>query len=62
MARCIYCGAETSLYVHEQPVCLKCEEGLSKGRKPAQSEQRFKNSTAELQYILESIDRRQRAG
>ena len=31
---CIYCGAETSLYVNEQLVCLKCDEDLSKGRNP----------------------------
>jgi hypothetical protein len=26
MAHCVFCGAETQLYVSEQPVCLKCAE------------------------------------
>ena len=28
MANCIYCGAETSLYQSEMPVCVKCAEGI----------------------------------
>ena len=28
MANCIYCGAETSSYRSERPVCVKCAEGM----------------------------------
>lgn len=28
MANCIYCGAETSLYQSERPVCVKCAEAM----------------------------------
>ena len=30
MAHCIYCGADTSLYADNRPVCLHCAEGLDK--------------------------------
>jgi len=26
MAKCVYCGAETELYVNGVPVCLECSE------------------------------------
>ena len=33
MAKCVYCGNGTQLYVNGQPVCLKCV-GRSEAKKP----------------------------
>ena len=34
MAKCIYCGADTCMYVSEAPVCVRCSDEVDAGRKP----------------------------
>lgn len=35
MAQCIYCAADTRLYINDKPVCLDCAKDLEAGRKPS---------------------------
>jgi hypothetical protein len=35
MAKCIYCGRDTCLYVNDDPVCLACSDEIDAGRTPA---------------------------
>ncbi len=35
MPECIYCGAETQLHIMEVPICIKCDNQLGRGQKPA---------------------------
>lgn len=37
MARCVYCAADTQLYVNGSPVCIACSEQNDAVRKPPQS-------------------------
>lgn len=37
MARCVYCAADTQLYVNGSPVCIACSEQSDAVRKPPQS-------------------------
>ena len=39
MAKCIYCDAETNLYINGKPVCLSCADALDAGRKPQGGEE-----------------------
>ena len=34
MAKCIYCGAETQLYINDTPVCIACSDEIDAGRTP----------------------------
>jgi hypothetical protein len=39
MARCVYCTAETEMYVSHVPICLNCSEQREEKRKPPSREQ-----------------------
>ena len=45
MATCVYCGAETELYVNSVPVCLKCsdERENKPSKKPPSSSTSIQN-------------------
>lgn len=43
MANCIYCQAETILYVNGRPICLSCSDDIDAGRKPPSRECRAKD-------------------
>ena len=34
MAKCVYCGADTILYVDNRPVCIECSDLIDAGKKP----------------------------
>ena len=34
MAKCVYCEAETTLYVVDKPVCVKCSDLIDSGKSP----------------------------
>jgi len=38
MANCVYCGADTILYVNGRPVCVRCSDEIDAGRKPPSRE------------------------
>ena len=50
MAKCVYCGSETELYVNGVPVCLSCSDTAR--RKPPASQQETRNKL--LQEVLEA--------
>jgi len=59
MAECIYCKAETQLFVSSIPVCLKCSEERETQRKPPKGERDARSAL--LQDILEATFRRNEA-
>jgi hypothetical protein len=56
MAKCVYCGSETELYVSGVPVCLSCSDAAKRKdtvrRKPPASQQETRNKL--LQEVLEA--------
>lgn len=34
VARCVFCGADTSLYQAGMPICLECSKEIDAGRQP----------------------------
>jgi hypothetical protein len=50
MAKCVYCGSETELYVNGVPVCLSCSDAPK--RKPPAPQQETRNKL--LQEVLEA--------
>lgn len=39
MAPCVYCAADTQLYLNQKPICLDCADDLEAGRKPPSREE-----------------------
>jgi hypothetical protein len=34
MAKCVYCDAETEMYILEKPVCVECSDLIEVGKPP----------------------------